>query len=158
MLQLAEIIKAVMPILKPFFDFLAWVLQTVLKPVLDTILWIINTITSAIDAIGAFFKPVADFFGGIFQGVGDFFGGLFGFAGGTDFAPGGMAVVGENGPEIVSLPQGSQVKPTHETERGTTGNSQGLVINFNSPKQLSPVESGEIMRASMRRLAFEGVL
>jgi hypothetical protein len=32
-----------------------------------------------------------------------------GFAIGTDFAPGGMAWVGENGPELVNLPRGSQV-------------------------------------------------
>ena len=33
------------------------------------------------------------------------------FAGGTDSAPGGMAVVGEQGPELVNLPRGSQVIP-----------------------------------------------
>jgi hypothetical protein len=36
---------------------------------------------------------------------------LLGFAGGTDYAPGGMAVVGESGPELVNLPRGSQVIP-----------------------------------------------
>jgi hypothetical protein len=35
------------------------------------------------------------------------------FAGGTDFAPGGMALVGERGPELVNLPRGSQVIPNH---------------------------------------------
>lgn len=34
-----------------------------------------------------------------------------GFASGTDFAPGGMAWVGENGPELVNLPSGSSVTP-----------------------------------------------
>ena len=33
------------------------------------------------------------------------------FAGGTDYAPGGMALVGERGPELVNLPRGSQVIP-----------------------------------------------
>lgn len=33
------------------------------------------------------------------------------FANGTNFAPGGMALVGERGPEIVNLPRGSQVIP-----------------------------------------------
>jgi hypothetical protein len=37
--------------------------------------------------------------------------GIPGFASGTDFAPGGTAVVGENGPELVNLPRGSQVLP-----------------------------------------------
>lgn len=37
------------------------------------------------------------------------------FAGGTDFAPGGLAVVGERGPELVNLPRGSQVIPAGRT-------------------------------------------
>uniref|UniRef100_UPI0015923E2E phage tail tape measure protein n=1 Tax=Martelella sp. HB161492 TaxID=2720726 RepID=UPI0015923E2E len=35
------------------------------------------------------------------------------FASGTDFAPGGTAIVGEKGPELVNLPRGSQVIPNH---------------------------------------------
>ena len=34
-----------------------------------------------------------------------------GYAGGTDFAPGGLALVGEEGPELVNLPRGAQVIP-----------------------------------------------
>lgn len=33
------------------------------------------------------------------------------FAGGTSFAPGGLALVGERGPELVNLPRGAQVYP-----------------------------------------------
>ena len=36
---------------------------------------------------------------------------LPGFASGTDFAPGGLALVGEQGPELVNLRRGSQVIP-----------------------------------------------
>lgn len=39
---------------------------------------------------------------------------LLGFADGTSSAPGGMALVGEKGPEIVNLPRGSQVIPNHK--------------------------------------------
>ena len=35
------------------------------------------------------------------------------FAMGTNFAPGGIALVGERGPEIVDLPRGSRVIPNH---------------------------------------------
>ncbi len=38
-----------------------------------------------------------------------------GFAHGTSFAPGGLAVVGEQGPELVNLPRGSQVIPNNRT-------------------------------------------
>jgi TP901 family phage tail tape measure protein len=40
-----------------------------------------------------------------------------GFAGGTDFAPGGIALVGEEGPELINLPRGSQVIPTPQTQQ-----------------------------------------
>lgn len=38
------------------------------------------------------------------------------FALGTNFAPGGMALVGERGPELVHLPRGSRVIPNMQTE------------------------------------------
>lgn len=40
--------------------------------------------------------------------------GIPGFANGTRSAPGGLAVVGERGPELVNLPRGSQVIPNHQ--------------------------------------------
>jgi hypothetical protein len=44
-----------------------------------------------------------------------------GFASGTDFAPGGLAMVGENGPEIVNLPRGSQVIPNDVVRQSSNG-------------------------------------
>lgn len=38
-----------------------------------------------------------------------------GFASGTDYAPGGLALVGEHGPELVNLPQGASVTPNLQT-------------------------------------------
>jgi hypothetical protein len=37
--------------------------------------------------------------------------GMPGYASGTNFAPGGLAVVGERGPEVINLPRGSRVTP-----------------------------------------------
>jgi hypothetical protein len=42
------------------------------------------------------------------------FGSIPGFAKGTNYAPGGMALVGEEGPELINLPRGSQVIPNNE--------------------------------------------
>jgi hypothetical protein len=42
--------------------------------------------------------------------------GIPGFADGTNFAPGGLAMVGERGRELVRLPRGSQVIPNGQTE------------------------------------------
>lgn len=49
-------------------------------------------------------------------GIGNAFAaiGIPGFANGTRFAPGGMALVGERGPEYVNLPRGSQVIPNRD--------------------------------------------
>jgi hypothetical protein len=49
------------------------------------------------------------------------------FAGGTSFAPGGLALVGEQGPELVHLPRGSEVYTATET-RGLTGG--GSTVNI----------------------------
>ena len=43
--------------------------------------------------------------------------GIKGFARGTSNAPGGVALVGEQGPELVNLPRGSQVFPTPKTNQ-----------------------------------------
>jgi hypothetical protein len=50
---------------------------------------------------------------------------LFGFAGGTDFAPGGLARINEQGGEIVDLPRGSRVIP-HDV-------SMRMAANANRP-------------------------
>jgi hypothetical protein len=58
-----------------------------------------------------------------------------GFADGTDYAPGGWALVGERGPEIVNLPQGSQVLPNGKmpSNDNTTVHMGGinLIVNGN---------------------------
>jgi hypothetical protein len=59
----------------------------------------------------------------VYGGNGGFFPGFPGFASGTNFAPGGPAWVGENGPELVNLPRGSQVIPNHDL-RGHGGITQ----------------------------------
>lgn len=48
-----------------------------------------------------------------------------GFALGTNYAPGGLAMVGEDGPELVNLPRGSQVIPNNRLN-SPGGGSAGL--------------------------------
>jgi hypothetical protein len=50
------------------------------------------------------------------------------FAVGTRNAPGGMALVGERGPELVNLPRGSQVVPAAQTSNMLGSNASGLEI------------------------------
>lgn len=56
--------------------------------------------------------------------------GVPGFAKGTNFAPGGLAIVGEKGPELVNLPRGSQVVPNHELKGMGGGNTYAPTFNF----------------------------
>jgi len=53
------------------------------------------------------------FLGGLLGGIGK----IFGFANGTSYAPGGLAMVGERGPELVELPRGARVNTASETRR-----------------------------------------
>jgi hypothetical protein len=50
------------------------------------------------------------------------------FATGTNFAPGGMALVGERGPEVVNLPRGSTVTPHGIADIRPRGGSAPVVI------------------------------
>lgn len=53
-------------------------------------------------------------------------------AAGTPFSPGGWTLVGENGPEIVNLPRGSEVFPTGVIPRElASGGGGSTVNNFN---------------------------
>lgn len=57
-----------------------------------------------------------------------------GLAGGTNFAPGGTTLVGENGPELVNLPTGSQVLNNAETKHAFGGGKNVIIeqLNINS--------------------------
>lgn len=67
---------------------------------------------------------------GIFGTLLSFIPKLFGFAGGTDFAPGGLARINELGGEIVDLPRGSRVIP-HDV-------SMRMAANANRPAAAAP--------------------
>lgn len=66
---------------------------------------------------------------------------------------GGMAVVGEEGPELVSLPRGSRVFSSPESA-AMAGRS--LVVNFYSPTALDPIEMRREFERLDRQLSFEG--
>jgi len=56
-------------------------------------------------------------------------GGIPKYANGTDFHPGGMAIVGEKGPELITnLPRGSSVKTASETANMMGNNKQPIIL------------------------------
>lgn len=95
------------------------------------------------ESLSTSFFPAAPAAGGGGGGIGGWFSSLFGggglsastiakytpltglFANGTDYAPGGMAMVGERGPELVNLPQGSGVVSNHKLMSALAANNNG---------------------------------
>lgn len=72
---------------------------------------------------------------------GPLMGSVFGFADGTPFAPGGLAMVGERGPELVNLPRGSQVIPNHKI--GEAGGGRGGPINLKHEFSITVAGNGD---------------
>jgi phage-related tail protein len=54
------------------------------------------------------------------------------YASGTDYAPGGKAWVGENGPELLELPRGSRVLSAEESKRSSGGDTYNLYAQINA--------------------------
>lgn len=86
------------------------------------------------------------------------------FALGTNYAPGGIALVGENGPELVNLPRGSQVANAEKTKQVTnsSGGSVNLTVNVgvvagNNVQDLAATIYRELQRLS-RANGFNGAL
>lgn len=73
------------------------------------------------------------------------------YASGTDFHPGGWAMVGENGPEAVMLPRGTRVYTAQETARMGGGDVYNISINADNVKQfVDIVRITQAERRSMR--------
>lgn len=66
------------------------------------------------------------------------------FAGGVENFAGGLAIVGERGPEVVSLPRGSSVIPNNQI--GGMGSSTNINITFTGPMMGTASEAREYAR------------
>ncbi len=76
-------------------------------------------------------------FGGVFEGLG----GVLGFANGTLSAPGGLALVGERGAELVNLPRGAQVNTAQATKSmlGAAQNALHVSVGVDDSGYLVPL-------------------
>jgi TP901 family phage tail tape measure protein len=97
-------------------------------------------------------------------------GGYVGYARGTSFHPGGLALVGEEGPELLNLPRGSQVLPHRNTMamlRGSqsmalpsgsgTGGNIYITVNANGNITRNEHELGQIVsRAILNQTKMQG--
>lgn len=92
--------------------------------------------------------------------LGNFLHGIPGFAAGTNFAPGGLAIVGEKGPELVNLPRGASVTPNHRLNapRAPRLNGRGMAANNNAQPGILQVQiSGASGDEHIRTLVKQGV-
>ena len=82
--------------------------------------------------------------------------GMSKYASGTNYASGGLSLVGEMGPELVNMPRGSKVYTNRETERMLDGNN-GVAITVNMYG--GDASSGQAIGAEIaRQLRYRGVL
>lgn len=120
--------------------------------------------------VGPLMRSLQGGLGGIF-GVGaaalpgvagsSFFGPLAppGFAGGTNYAPGGMAIVGENGPELMNVPRGAQIVP-NDVLRAQGGGGGTFNINLSlagangdeTIRQISYAATAQGMRTALAQV------
>lgn len=107
-----------------------------------------NTITGIVSKIGGAFSGIKNFASGLR-------GKIPGFATGTSFAPGGMALVGERGPELVNLPRGSQVY-TNSQSQGMMGGGGAVSNTYNIAK--IELSTGDAVKQFMEFSDRNGVL
>ncbi len=85
-----------------------------------------------------------------------------GFANGTRFAPGGLAWVGERGPELVALPRGSQVYPAGQSAslaRRSGGGDTYIEIAIDARGSVDPRATEDAgYRGAQRALREAGML
>jgi hypothetical protein len=91
---------------------------------------LVDAVVGAINgAIAAAKAAIAGLVGGLPGGIT-----VPGFANGTMFAPGGLAWVGERGPELVQLPRGSRVYPQREVRgAGPVTTNYQFSVTVNAP-------------------------
>lgn len=98
---------------------------------------------------GSFLQYILSLFGGGGLGYGtigsNIPAGPFPYADGTSFHPGGMALVGERGPELVQLPRGSSVTPNKELKKMFAG---GITVNINVPPATTTASARQIGAAA----------
>ncbi|APG91158.1 phage tail length tape measure family protein [Sinorhizobium americanum] len=81
-------------------------------------------------------------------------GGIGLFANGTSYAPGGLSIVGERGPELVNLPQGSGVTSNHKLMQAL--NDNGSRSTSNQRPQLNVYVQGANSDAQIREMSRQG--
>lgn len=122
-------------------------LGTLIKAPINAMIGIIN---SAIQSVNKFKIPDwVPVFGGMGVDIPE----IKKLASGTEYFNGGLALVGEQGQELINLPKGSQVFNAEETRNMMNGLGN-ITLNIYSPTPLTPSEVARQTKKSLQDLAF----
>ena len=149
---------------KDFWQAMGDVAVNSLKRIADTLVGdVLDSIFKVNSAAGGGGSIFGQLLGGLFGGgssttftptttLGNYLQGIPGFATGTNFAPGGAAIVGERGPELVNLPRGSQVIPNNRLPNGVAQSSPTITFTY-APTINAPGATAEAVAALARQQA-----
>ncbi len=78
-----------------------------------------------------------------------------GFADGTSFAPGGVALVGERGPELMTVPRGASITPAAQTARilGAPPVTQNITYHVSRPVDVEELSRANAWHVRLAMLA-----
>lgn len=86
---------------------------------------------------------------------------FFGWANGTNDAPKGLALVGEQGPELIRFNGGEQVLNTRNTQKaleGAGGNTNNFNVTFNNLQDTTAFAMMNQLKQYNRQMAINGVI
>lgn len=150
---------SVVPILRSLAD----VINSTVGPAMNAVIGWISTATGGFDNIKGAISGVIGFLRDMaaairslpsVPGVG---GGVPHYASGTNFHPGGLALVGEEGPELVNLPRGASVATASETSKMLGGGGNTNVFFPNATFINADVNEDSLMQRT-RMLTMVGGL
>lgn len=107
------------------------------------------------------FDDASDWFEDVADGVTDWVDSWKFWATGTNVAPKGLAVVGEQGPELVKFNGGEQVLNTRNTQKaleGVGGSTNNFNVTFNNLQDTSAFAMMNQLKQYNRQMAINGVI
>ena len=178
---LPEIIIGVVNAISEFIknltvDDLASIITSIIKAI-GTLVWgLIKSIPKILEALLDLFVEVVKHMGDVFvkalkkawsgaswllDTIVDFVKKIFGYANGTDDAKRGLALVGEQGPELVRFNGGEQVLNTKNTQKALAnvgGGGSVFNVTFENTVDTTAFAMMKQLKNYQRTLAFNGVL
>ena len=107
-------------------------------------------------------NTVGNWWNNMWSGVGNWFKGIFGFATGTNNAPSGLALVGEQGPELIDLHGGERIYNADSTRDilsgGGSGSSNVWNVTFNNTTDTTAYTMMRQLKGYQRQMAVNGII